>query len=977
MAYKNPLEEDNFTENERVYIDIFHSIGASIPPREVTIFRPPILTRNDLLKTILWRKAKDSSYYLANQAVFTNPSLIASGKQPYLYDDSSYPFWKLNTEKEFSDTLTSFLNSYLPVLQTSLLVPEAPTTNINEVFLRHYAASIQLLLDGPPNANNYKIETELADEWIAAHKTPEHRRLAKLLLENTIYISHAELLKEIQRSIEKIQEKLVPGLPIIFLTGPENKSNYYISLLFYHFWKEAGLTVTTFKVYMDEIVEGNIIDIDEMAYSGTQTTGTLAGVYAQLVSKMIKNIVELNCKETMLESFCKSRNFYPLAIFEQILHEKNVNYIVVRIFCSEKGEKELLRFPHGSYTNPLKFPSHLVIGRKIPSPESLFGKANATKLSILYGSEPGLPAATVYFNHKIANRPSTFLFPYAYGVVPDKPLLTQNNFWTMSKEEQKEFNNAYENLQSPTNTNDVEFKPFIQYCQPGFRKMPRHRKNLLNYSPPNRPSGFSMTQAELPQEYRCPYAWYKRINYETGTYTPLPLPTISLPYGPQEANFVGGKTRRNRNQKHRKTRKQKGGAGFFSMLSKPTSSPSSPPPYESYLSSINRVYTFLYSKLKPTTPGYIPLKSGQTKLTSEQKDYFRSLLDEYTIQNSNERTTYRDEDFVKNILGVESVTALTREIQAVEAAGTPVQDIILNRPSIAQSFAGSWGRSIPFIYSSDKQLEYRQNWEQHICRFDYKVDSNRPILSLEENRCVVVYFSKDKLESLEAEFELVYGNNAKIGVGFPSLQVEQEFMPIMDGQPFPYTRIQASKLMKTSYVLDAFINNAVKEIQPNLAATIEKENKRLWNQYSLVKVVNHRNFARHDIYMQKFISVADEFPVKEGTYFLLPNLSSLHQVKGMDVQSSLQLRTRYPSIWASLGPDPNLDFFQGLKYIEQIEFAVLQFKQYVKVVATNPINAFRTVYLSDLRVPETKELFLQNIDAESFQTYRNLLNRHR
>jgi hypothetical protein len=63
--------------------------------------------------------------------------------------------------------------------------------------------------------------------------------------------------------------------------------------------------------------------------------------------------------------------------------------------------------------------------------------------------------------------------------------------------------------------------------------------------------------------------------------------------------------------------------------------------------------------------------------------------------------------------------------------------------------------------------------------------------------------------------------------------------------------------------------------------------------------------------------------------------------------------------------------------VEQIEFAVLQFKQYVKVVATNPDTAFKTVYTADLRSPETKELFLQNIDAESFQTYRNLLNRHR
>lgn len=428
-------------------------------------------------------------------------------------------------------------------------------------------------------------------------------------------------------------------------------------------------------------------------------------------------------------------------------------------------------------------------------------------------------------------------------------------------------------------------------------------------------------------------------------------------------------------RKTRKQRTQKGGAGFFSLFPKPAPVVEKIP-YESYLSAINRVYTFLYSKVKSSTPGYIPLVPGQKRLTSEQKDFFQSLFEPYVSVNANGETKYRDKEFARDVLNVESVSELTKEIQAVEAAGTPVQDIVLNKPAIAQSFAGAWGRFIPLIFTSEKHLEYRQNWEQHICGFDYTVNQNKPIRSLQEPRCIVIYYDKEKLEPLTNEFQMVYGNNAVIGPGFPFIQVEKEFLPMMNKGPFPYTRINASKLMKTSYVLDAFINNTVKEIQPDLAETIEKENKRLWNQYSLVKVINYRNFARHDIYMQKFISVTDEFPNNEGTYFLLPNLSSLHQVRGMDVQSSLQLRVRYPTIWLTLGPDPNLEFFQGLNYREQIEFSVLQFKQYVKVVATNPMNAFRAVYLSDLRVPETKELFLRNIDAESLQAYRSVLNRH-
>lgn len=555
MAQKNLLAKDDFTENERAYIANFHALGASIPPREITIFRPPIKTREDLLKTILWR-INQVYYNTANNANFTNEKFVLHGKRPDFYDDSSFPFFTLNDEKEFSDKVTSFINEYLPSLQNNLSVGDA-TTNTNDIFLRHYEASIHLLLQGPPHANEHGIDRDLAEQWIAAHKTPERQRLARLLVENTIYISHKELLSQIQKCIAQIQTKLVPGLPIIFLTGPKDKSNYYISLLFYHFWTQAGLPVNTIKVYLDEIVRGNIIDIDEMAYSGTQTTGTLANVYQGLTEKMISNLVKVNCTKRGIDSFCKSKSFFPLALFEKILHEKNVNYILVRIFCSENGEKELLRIPHGNYRNPLKLPSHLVIGRRLQSPETLFGKANATKLSILYGTVPGQPASTAYFNHKVANLPSTFLFPYAYGVVPNKPLFTENNYWVSNANKKKEFQNAIKNLETATNTDAVEFMPFIRYCAPGTRLLPRNRKNLLNYEPPTK-QAYSEKGPELPQEYRCPYAWYKRINYDTGTYDPLPLPNLPpLPYGPTENNFMGGKrtrrqTRKTQTRKHRK-----------------------------------------------------------------------------------------------------------------------------------------------------------------------------------------------------------------------------------------------------------------------------------------------------------------------------------------------------------------------------------------------------------------------------------------
>jgi hypothetical protein len=408
-----------------------------------------------------------------------------------------------------------------------------------------------------------------------------------------------------------------------------------------------------------------------------------------------------------------------------------------------------------------------------------------------------------------------------------------------------------------------------------------------------------------------------------------------------------------------------------------TSKPKPTIPFESYASSINRLYTFLYSKVSPTLSGYRPLTKGQTILSEEQKQFFRSLLIPYKSVNADGNKVYRDEEFIRTILQTDSLQTLNRQIVQLEAANTQIMDIVLNRLSIAQSFAGSWGRFLPVIFASEKQLTYRQNWEQHICSFDPSVNQNSPIKSLNEKRCILLYHTKSDYPTIEAQFQLVYGDTATIGSGFPSLFVEKEYVPEMNGVPFPSILLNASSLMKTSFVLDAFINNGVKEIQPTLAETIEKEYKRLWNQYSLVKVVQHRKIQIHDIYSQKFISVTNEFPLGEGTYTLLSTLPSLDQVKGMDVQSSLQMRTRYAGVWLTLGSDPNLGFFLGLKYPEQIQFAVLQFKQYVKLLSSNPETAFRTVYLSDLRVPATKEVFLKNIEAEELAIYRALLNRHR
>jgi hypothetical protein len=554
------MEASDFTAHELAYIEMFNHYKEKSKPYDVSVFRQAIVTREDLLNTIFFRNSGTSFYTLASILNFqTRPGLMARGKSKSFYFNNSYPFYSFPTEKEFSDLLCSSILNYLPQLKLPSIEPVIQTVAAKETFLHHYETSIDLLLRGPPHAGEYGFHEEKKEEWIAAQKTEERRRLARLLVDNTIYISHSRLLGKIQECVSKVQEKLTDG-PITFIVGTKDKSNYYISLLFYHFWRQAGLPLDFVKSHMDDFVQGNLIDIDEMAYSGTQTTGTLAHVYGMLVLDFHKKLIALN--KAKIESFAKTLNFLPVGLVETYFAMKGVNYIVLRVFCSENGFVELSRMPPANAGSKMrgKPPFYLVIGEILPSPKSLFGNTDAKKMSILFGHPLNTPAATVYFNHKIADLASTYLYALAYGVVPDKVLADPFNEGGVKEANRPKLRNYLQNLKiNPgENAETTEFLPFINYCGQYERMMPKSRKDLLEYQPPGGVAGYSSHDPELPQEYRCPYAWYKGIDYETGTYTPPPLPNLPLPHGPTEDNFMGGKrTRKQKQSKKRKTRSKK------------------------------------------------------------------------------------------------------------------------------------------------------------------------------------------------------------------------------------------------------------------------------------------------------------------------------------------------------------------------------------------------------------------------------------
>jgi hypothetical protein len=503
----------DFTDSELEYRDLVRSLDEAIRPKyDVSVFRQPLETRRDLLNTIIYRDIF-KNYHLATQ-------LIHEGMVPPFQNN---PFSNFK-EKDYSHNLCKSINSYFRDFNYPVKTEADLDRDSLEKFLRHYEINIELLLRGPPHADDHVIDRERADTWLGMQKTEERRRLANLFLRHLIYISHTELKETLRYCVERVRERLVDGVPIIFIIGYPEKSNYYISLLFYHYWKEAGLPLHGVKSHLDTFVPGNIIDIDEMAYSGSQTTQTLANVYGSLLLSLQERLNEMN--ESI--SYQKTKIFLPIPFLEFILFKNKINYLMLRAFCGEKGEASLRKMPipySSSSDNQLKPPFQLIIGKKIPSPETLFGKEDADKLSLLFGPNPGYPSSTVYFNHKVADPPSTFINPIAFGVVPEQVLLRTEPDWKyedlvllknlqitpqplLSKARDPEYKNKglYNDL-SEYNKNKpaVEYYPFIRHCYGPARTQFPSRNQLISKTAP-------------PEELRCPHAWYKLIDYDTGTY---------------------------------------------------------------------------------------------------------------------------------------------------------------------------------------------------------------------------------------------------------------------------------------------------------------------------------------------------------------------------------------------------------------------------------------------------------------------------
>ena len=374
--------------------------------------------------------------------------------------------------------------------------------NIKDTVLRHLEASRSLLLEGPPGHNDFVPIPELVEEWINKQKSDERRRLARILSQKIKYVSHTEFLRKIQECVDKTAEEYercarelpTETLPVIFTNCFIDKSNYYATLLFLHYWLIKGMPFDYAIVSLASVdatsIKGFIIDVDDMAYSGSQTQQDLQDSHYFYRNTIVDNLSGDKILKTV----------FPLWFVDLYLARNHFHYTFVRPYISSYAMKDWLNKDQ----RVKMLPASIIYSEIVNTLEETVGKGDSIKIRQLFGPHSKL---AIYFNHKIADNVSTMLYPISFGIIPHRPLL---NAFSENEEDfiiyNMNMNNSSANLKytESNNNNVVEFLPFIKGCE--------NKSRVSNIKTTG-----NLWKKRGNQTRRCPYAWYKKINYNRGT----------------------------------------------------------------------------------------------------------------------------------------------------------------------------------------------------------------------------------------------------------------------------------------------------------------------------------------------------------------------------------------------------------------------------------------------------------------------------
>ena len=381
-----------------------------------------------------------------------------------------------------------------------------------------------LLLNGIPQSGHFNIDQndENVKRWVDAQDEDndckiDHKITAQFFLDTIRYIPHAELIATFRKIIAKFFKNLNKK-PYIILTELEEKSGYFFTLIFLLIVKENkdyynpidAITILTKGGYGKTSFKNN--DIENAIKSNNGDISFMQINDADYAGGQTQDKVIIPMQNVVLKDNFKDVHTYVLRGY--------TNEDVIKMF-NQYNKKNLFVF--GDYLNqdkedenPFYEKLHYIYGDILPTVEEQLKNykkiKDEDKEKIKHCYDMILHTINMYFDHKVAAVTSSATI----------------NFIDNQK------------LNAGDAANGTTGIPLIKICDPDPKKINVEEN----------------TQQTGMEQYRCPAAWYKYLNYNTGEVDFSKIPRI-LPLNKTKKTKKTKKKRVNTKAMRRKRRRSK------------------------------------------------------------------------------------------------------------------------------------------------------------------------------------------------------------------------------------------------------------------------------------------------------------------------------------------------------------------------------------------------------------------------------------
>lgn len=345
-----------------------------------------------------------------------------------------------------------------------------------------------LLLNGIQLSNSFSLNPEMTDYFIENQHTHRKKQAAEALIKTNEYITYHRFIDNFRIIVDLFFQR-ISGEPYIIDTEPKTKSGFFCTMIFLFIitdlinnWDKETRGECLYYLPQDIIINLNIntvsnetyiMQVNDMDYSANQLSG--------MIPKDRENYI-------VLRSLTNSYALQQTHIVK--LMEQN-KYIFGEILHTFK-EKLILLYN----TNLLKYSTIDETEQVHDDVISFFAGCSVTKPGIM----------NVYLDHKVADWASTVSLALTIGIIPNNMAYLGGVESVCSVTRKPSLYYTENPDESETLTHPTQYiVPLINNCD--------YHSVKDNYS-----GNYNKIREDFDNNViqRCPFSWYKIINYQTG-----------------------------------------------------------------------------------------------------------------------------------------------------------------------------------------------------------------------------------------------------------------------------------------------------------------------------------------------------------------------------------------------------------------------------------------------------------------------------